>query len=173
MFCGVSIRNRMASQAPVFMKGGMREHVADIFDKYKSPIEMIVAIFIIILIVFLEKVPIDIRKQADSLLGRVFLLLFTTVTVMTFGWPLGVLAALASALLIGAGGVHPLVKKMSIEGFAPDVSVHMVPDKKKWFIEEVMGENPLMIEDQTVSTSAVQDLTEKNSGSVQNSSVTR
>ena len=163
----------MASQAPVFMKGGMREHIVDIFDKYKWPIEGIVVIFITILIVFLEKIPIDIRKQADSFVGRSFLLVFTTLIVMTFGWPLGVLAALASALLIGAGGVHPLIKKISMEGFAPDLSVHIIPDKKKWFVEEVLGENQLMIEDQTVSTSAVQDLSERNSGNVQNSSVTR
>jgi len=34
-----------------------------------------------------------------------------------------------------------------------------------------MGENPLLIEDDTVTTSAVQDLTERGSGSVQSSSV--
>ena len=172
MFCGVSIRNRMASQEPIFMSGGFQAHISDIFDKFRGSIEVVIAFFLTTLIVFLEKVPIEIRKQADTFLGRSLLLMIITLTTMTFGWPLGILSALASALFIGAGGVHPIVKK-TLEGFAPDMSVRIVPDKKKWFVEEVLGENPLMIEEQTVSTSAVQDLSERNSGNVQNSSVTR
>jgi len=172
MFCGVSIRNRMASQEPIFMSGGFQAHISDIFDKFRGPIEVVIAFFLTTLIVFLEKVPIEIRKQADTFLGRALLLMIITLTTMTFGWPLGILSALASALFIGAGGVHPIVKK-TLEGFAPDMSVRIVPDKKKWFVEEVLGENPLMIEEQTVSTSAVQDLSERNSGNVQNSPVTR
>jgi len=162
----------MASQEPIFMSGGFQAHISDIFDKFRGPIEVVIAFFLTTLIVFLEKVPIEIRKQADTFLGRALLLMIITLTTMTFGWPLGILSALASALFIGAGGVHPIVKK-TLEGFAPDMSVRIVPDKKKWFVEEVLGENPLMIEEQTVSTSAVQDLSERNSGNVQNSSVTR
>lgn len=162
----------MASQEPVIMSGGFQAHISDIFNKFRGPIEVVVALFLTTLIVFLEKVPIEIRKQADSFLGRALLLMIITLTTMSFGWPLGILSTLASALFIGAGGVHPIIKRMQ-EGFAPDMNIRMVPDKKKWFVEEVLGENPLMIEDQTVSTSAVQDLSELNSGNVQNSSVTR
>jgi hypothetical protein len=162
----------MASQEPVFMSGGFQAHVSDMFDKFKGPIEVVMVFFITTLIVFLEKVPIEIRKQADTFLGRALLLTVIMVITILFGWPLGILSTLASALFIGAGGVHPIVKRMS-EGFAPDMNIRMIPDKKKWFIEEVLGENPLMIEDQTVRTSAVQDLTERDSGNVQNSSVTR
>lgn len=162
----------MTSQEPVFMSGGFQAHVSDMFDKFKGPIEVVMVFFITTLIVFLEKVPIEIRKQADTFLGRALLLTVIVVITILFGWPLGILSTLASALFIGAGGVHPIVKRMT-EGFAPDMSIRMIPDKKKWFIEEVLGENPLMIEDQTVRTSAVQDLTERDSGNVQNSSVTR
>ena len=166
----------MASQEPVFMSGGFKAHVSDIFDKLKGPIEVVMVFFITTLIVFLDKVPIEIRKQADTFLGRALLLTIIVVITILFGWPLGILSTLAAALFIGAGGVHPIVKRLTeglTEGFAPDMSIRMIPDKKKWFIEEVLGENPLMIEDQTVRTSAVQDLTERDSGNVQNSSVTR
>lgn len=170
----------MASQEPVFMSGGFQAHVSDIFDKFKGPIEVVMVFFITTLIVFLDKVPIEIRKQADTFLGRALLLTIIVVITILFGWPLGILSTLAAALFIGAGGVHPIVKRLTegfakglTEGFAPDMSIRMIPDKKKWFIEEVLGENPLMIEDQTVRTSAVQDLTERDSGNVQNSSVTR
>lgn len=153
-----------------YMKGGFRVQVDDLYHKYEQPVMLLTALFMVIVIVFLEKVPIEIRKQADSLLGRFLLLTFTVTVTVMFGWPMGILAGLMSALLIGAGGIHPIVKPVQ-EGFSSEMNVRIVPGKHKWFVEKVMGENPLLIEDDVVSTSAVQDLTEKDSGNVQNSSV--
>lgn len=155
-----------------FMKGGFRVQVDDLFHKYEPPLQILLALCMIIVIVFLEKVPLEVRKQADTLLGRSALLLFTGITTVLFGWPTGVLAGVMSALLIGAGGVHPVRKKLQ-EGFSSEMNVRLISGKHKWFVEKVLGENPLLIEDQTVDTSAVQDLSEKDSGSVQNSSITR
>lgn len=165
----------MSSSLPpgaYLMKGGFRVQVDDLFHKYEQPVMVLAGLSMIIVIVFLEKIPVEVRKQADTLLGRACLLLFTVVVITLFGWPLGILAATMSALLIGAGGVHP-VKRQVEEGFSSEMNVRLVPGKHKWFVERVLGENPLLIEDQTVDTSAVQDLTEKNTGSVQSNSVTR
>jgi hypothetical protein len=123
----------------------------------------------VIVVVFLEKIPIEIRKQADSLLGRALLLTFTVAVATLYGWPMGILAGLMTALLIGAGGVHPRIN----EGFSSEMNVRIVPGKHKWFVENVLGENPLLIEGEVVNTSAVQDLSEKYSGSVQSNTVTR
>lgn len=152
------------------MKGGFREQMGDLFSRYESPVALLVGTFATLVIVFLGKVPVDIRRQADSFLGRAFLLTFTVLTTIVFGWPLGVLVALMSALLIGSG-VQRLTT--TTEGFAPDFNVRLVPNKKKWFVEQALGENPLLIEDSVIDTSAVQDLSEKNSGSVQSNTVTR
>lgn len=154
------------------MKGGFTAQVDDLYHKYEQPLILLLGLFMVIIIVFLEKIPLEVRKQADSLLGRALLLTFTVVVVVMYGWPLGILAGLMSALLIGAGGIHPINKQVS-EGFSSEMNVRLVPGKHKWFVEKVLGENPLLIEDDTVSTSAVQDLTEKDTGSVQNSSVQR
>ena len=154
------------------MKGGFRAQVDDLYHKYEQPVVVLLGLFMVIGIVFLEKIPIEVRKQADSFLGRALLLTFTVTVVALYGWPLGILAGLLSALLIGAGGIHPIQKEIK-EGFSSEVNVRLVPNKHKWFIERVMGENPLLIEDDTVSTSAVQDLSEKYSGSVQSNTVTR
>jgi hypothetical protein len=166
----------MASNLPPgthFMKGGVRAQVDDLFHKYDQPIMVLVGLCMTIVVVFLDKIPVDIRKQADTLLGRALLIVYTTVVTMLFGWPLGILSALMSALLIGAGGVHP-IKKLIKEGFASEMNVKIVPDgKKRWFIERALGENPTIIEDERVDTSAVQDSSEKNTGSVQSSGVTR
>ena len=153
-----------------YMKGGFRAQVDDLYHKYEQPIMLLLGILMVVIIVFLEKIPVDIRKQADSLSGRAFLLLFTVTITVLYGWPMGILAGLMSALLIGAGGIHPITRPVT-EGFSSEMNVRIIPGKHKWFIEKVMGENPLLIEDDTVTTSAVQDLTERGSGNVQNSSV--
>ena len=162
MFWAVSIRE-MATPVPI-MKGGVQEHISDLFMKYQLPIEALSVIILVTTVVFLEKVPLSIRNQANTLLGKSFLLSLTVFITFVCGWPLGLLTGITVALLVGAGRV---VK----EGFAPDMSVRIISDKHKWFSEKVLGENPLLIEDQTVSTTAVQDLSERNSGSVQSSSV--
>ncbi len=155
-----------------FMKGGFRAQVDDLYHKYEQPVMLLVGVFIVVVIVFLEKVPVEIRKQADSFWGRALLLTFVVTVTIVYGWPLGMLAGLMSALLIGAGGIHPIHKPLQ-EGFSSEMNVRIVPDKHKWFVEKVLGENPLLIEDDTVSTSAVQDYSDKYTGSVQSNTVTR
>lgn len=154
------------------MKGGFRVQVDDLYHKYEQPVMLLVGIAMVLVVVFLEKVPIEIRKQADSLLGRALLITFTVIVIALYGWPMGILAGLMSALLIGAGGIHPVQKQVQ-EGFSSEMNVRIVPGKHKWFVERVMGENPLLIEDDTVSTSPVQDLSDKDEGSVQSNTVTR
>jgi hypothetical protein len=154
------------------MKGGFRVHMDDLYHKYEQPVMVLTGLFMVIVIVFLEKVPIEIRKQADSFMGRALLLMFTVTVTVLYGWPMGILAGLMSALLIGAGGIHPVTKQVN-EGFSSEMNVRIVPDKHKWFVEKVLGENPLLIEDDTVTTSAVQDYSDKYTGSVQSDSVTR
>jgi hypothetical protein len=150
------------------MKGGFRVQIDDLFHKYEPPIMILIGLLMIIVIVFLEKIPLEVRRQADTTLGRALLLTFTTVVVLLFGWPLGIVAGLMSVLLIGAGSVEPLK-----EGFSSEMNVRLIPSQHKWFVEKVLGENPLLIEDQTVDTSAVQDLSEKYSGNVQSNTVSR
>ncbi len=154
------------------MKGGFRAQVDDLYHKYEQPIVVLAGLCMVLVIVFLDKVPIEIRKQADSFLGRSLLLTFTVIVTVLYGWPMGIVAGLMTALLIGAGGIHP-VKKEVKEGFSSELNVRLVPGKHKWFVERVLGENPLLIEDDVVTTSAVQDLTERDSGSVQSTTVTR
>jgi hypothetical protein len=150
------------------MKGGFRVQIDDLFHKYEPPIMILTGLLMVIVIVFLEKIPLEVRKQADTTLGRALLLTFTAITTMLFGWPLGIVAALMSVLLIGAGSIEPVM-----EGFSSEMNVRLIPSQHKWFVEKVLGENPLLIEDQTVDTSAVQDLSEKDSGNVQSNTVTR
>ena len=76
-------------------------------------------------------------------------------------WVHGILFAIFAALLLS---VSPLS-----EGFSNDQSLQMITEKKKWWVEEVLKENPIAIEDDKVSTTAVQDNTLQTKSSVQDS----
>lgn len=157
------------------MIGGMQAQVADLFSKYQGPVELVLTLLFSTIIVFPEQVPLAMRRQADSFLGRSFFIVFTVFIATVFGWPLGTLAALLSALLIGAGSIFPeSIQRPSVEGFSSEIDVRLVPDgRRRWFVEEVLGENPLIIEEDTVKTIAVQDLSTRYGGSVQSNTVTR
>lgn len=168
----------MTTDSVMVMKGGFQVQIGDLFSKYEQPVAILTTLCMLTVIVFVGKIPVEVRKQADSFVGRLFLLLFTVLVAILFGWPLGFLAGVMSALVIGAGGIHPTVpniptKTNLVEGFSPDFNVRLVPTKQKWFVEKVLGENPLLIEDTVVDTSAVQDLSERTAGSVQSNTVTR
>lgn len=161
-----------AAAAPAFriLKGGMRVQMTDFLAKYSRPAEILVGIFLALLIVFVEQVPAKVRAQANTTLGRLFFFFLVALVGEQLGWPLGILMALAAAVLIGGRAINGAIK----EGFEPDpLNVRVVPTQHKWFVERVLGENPLLIEDQLVETTAVQDLSRRGMGSVQNSSLTR
>jgi hypothetical protein len=61
--------------------------------------------------------------------------------------------ALFTVLIIG---VAPRTLKEGFEDMG-DTDVKLVTQPKKWFIEEVLRENPLGIEDDKVKTAAIQD----------------
>jgi hypothetical protein len=46
-----------------------------------------------------------------------------------------------------------------------DSDTEIVPRNHRWFLEKIMGENPILIHEKDVSTSAVQDMSEKSMGS--------
>ena len=135
----------------------------ELVQKYGSPFEILLFALIIFGIVFVGKLPPNVAKLADTTLGRLVLVGATFLAVQKYGWAIGFVFALFAGLLIGAG--HSKAK----EGFNSDIRV--VPNEHKWFIERVLGENPTLIEEENVSTQAVQDNSNKTTGSVQNTSV--
>ncbi len=143
------------------MSGGMREILSDFSEKQRYQVDLLLAILLILGIVFIHEIGLHVRNQLDTLLGRLFafgLLVLVTDQVSVLH---GILLAILLALILSQststrpGGTLPPKK---VEGFAPDFQLKLVPPKKhKWWIEEVMKENPIGIEDDKVRTSAIQD----------------
>ncbi|NBQ19695.1 MAG: hypothetical protein EBU13_08710 [Synechococcaceae bacterium WB5_2A_257] len=80
-------------------------------------------------------------------------------------WVYGVLFAVFAAVLLST--------RSPTEGFMSEYNFQIVDDKKKWFVEQLLHENPVAIRDEKVSTSAVQDDKQEGSSSVQDSKSSR
>jgi len=154
-----------APSAPPVMKGGVREIVLDFSKKQMGYIELIAAVLLVLGIVFPANIPGEIRKQASTAVGRLLLFGILLAILVYSKWTYGVLFAVFIAVLLST--------RSAKEGFMSDYSFQIVDDKKKWFVEEVLNENPVAIRDEKVDTSAVQDDKQEGKSSVQDSKSSR
>lgn len=160
--------NTAANQIPI-MKGGAREHILDIAKKYAQPINIYIGIALVLGITYIGQIPDSVTYRANTSLGRLVLFCLTIVIADTYSWVYALLMALFAVLLIA---VSPRTLKEGFQGgdtgTMGDMDVKLVNQKKRWFSEEVLHENPLGIEEEKVRTAAVQD--NSNSSNSTNSS---
>jgi len=135
------------------MSGGAREHLTDMFKRHSLQIDLYILSGLILAITFVKEIPVNIRGQAGTFLGRLFLFFFTIVFADSYSWVNGLLMATLSLLLLSLG------PRTVAEGFQSpyDVNLKLVTQKKKWWIEEILHENPIGIQEDSVKTSAIQD----------------
>jgi hypothetical protein len=136
------------------MKGGAREHTIDIIKKYAQPLNLYVGIILVLAITYIGQIPKSIAFRANTLLGRLFLFVLTIVIADTYSWIYALLMALFSVLIIA---VAPRTLKEAFQDVSSDINVKLVSQKKKWWSEEVLKEDPLGLEEDRVKTSAIQD----------------
>ncbi len=147
------------------MKGGVREIVLDFSKKQMAYVELIAGVLLILGIVFPSNIPGEIRKQASTTIGRLLLFGILVAILMYSRWVYGVLFAVFAAVLLST--------RSTKEGFTSDFSFQIIDDKKKWWVEEIMHENPVAIRDEKVKTSAIQDDEQRGNSSVQDAKSSR
>lgn len=139
---------------PAIMKGGAREHILDILMKYSKPIQVYILLALSLAIIFVKEIPIVLRSQASTVLGRLFLFLLTLVIADYYSWANGLLMAVLTLLLLS------LAPRATSEGFQTmDETLKLIDSKRKWWVEQVLKENPVAIQEESVRTSAIQDNT--------------
>ena len=136
------------------MKGGAREHIMDIIKKYAQPLNIYVGILLILGITYVRQIPKIITFRANTFIGRLILFALTIIVADTYSWIYALLMALFTVIIIA---VAPRTLKEAYEDKGSDLDVKFVTQKKKWWSEEILEENPLGIEDDKVKTSAIQD----------------
>jgi hypothetical protein len=144
-------------QQPPVMSGGAREHILDIAKKYAQPLNVYIGIALVLGITYVGQIPDNISYQANTLLGRVLLFFLTVVIADTYSWIYALLMALFTVLLISVSPRNFKEGFQGEKGGMGDTDIKLVSQKKRWWAEQVLHENPLGIEDDKVRTSAIQD----------------
>lgn len=105
---------------------------------------------------YAEKLPSAWRWQLSSPLGRLLLILVLYIVFLLAGFIPALLFAIGIAI---TWANRPLYKPRITEGFSPDVKTTQT-SSHKWFVEQVLNENPSSITEDRVDTRPVQDDTQ-------------
>lgn len=130
--------------------GVVQKSLVDFVSKTKSFQMGLLYIFFTLMIVFKEEIPVSFHQQADTFIGRLFIVFSVYGLTVYYSWILGIIAAIAFALVLGL--------PYSIqEGFGSggETSLQMIPTTKKWLVEKILQENPIAIEEEKVVTTAI------------------
>lgn len=119
----------------------------------ESPLQLMYGVILVLLIVYSSAVPEEIRLFADTPLGRILGIVWLYITVQGLGWLFGMFAALAWLNIVYLSP-HSRGSGVS-EGFESGV-VEKERIGKRWFVERVLGENPIAISTEKVTTLPVQ-----------------
>jgi uncharacterized protein YejL (UPF0352 family) len=135
--------------------GGAKEAMIDILRKYSRPLEIYVSLAIVMGIVYIRLIPKSIAYQSSTVLGRAFAFGLVLSIGYLYSWLEGILMAVFVVLLLA---VAPRIRE-GFQSSGSDVDIKVEDEKKKWFIEAALGENPIGIEEDKVRTQAIQDNT--------------
>ncbi len=145
------------------MKGGAREQLWDLVQRYAQPLHIYLGVTLVLGITYVGQIPDRFSYQANTVIGRLFLFLVAVFVADTYSWVYGLLMALFVVLLIvvsprtqGREGFQT-IKEGQYPNKNGGVDVKLVSQKKRWWSEEVLQENPIGIEEEKVKTSAIQD----------------
>jgi hypothetical protein len=138
-----------------YQQGGFMDSFQILMVNMDSPAKLLYGFFLVLLIVYSAQIPSEYRVFADSLLGKVFGIAIVYGVIQSLGWVYGLLTALTFLLILQAA---PRINR-SLEGFdgGGGIAEKRVDRNKKWFVEQVLGEDPRKIATDRVMTSAIED----------------
>jgi|LauGreDrversion4_2_1035121.scaffolds.fasta_scaffold04517_4 hypothetical protein len=113
-----------------------------------APLQIVYGVVLILLIVYGGEVPDRIRLFADTVLGRILGVAWLFLTVESLGWLFGLFVALAWLSI-----VYLSPHARGVEGFEV---VEKERRGRRWFVERVLGEHPVAIATDKVTTLPVQ-----------------
>ena len=118
------------------------------------PLTVLSVAGLVILGSFIEIAPRKSLEFLDNTLGRSLFFIFPFLIASVIDWPTGLLAGVVSLIIFAR-----LQKQDSSEGFTDtsnsnDNSTKFISSPHRWFIERVLGESPLAISSDRITTSA-------------------
>jgi hypothetical protein len=131
---------------------------ASVLDEVQLMSGHILLVFLILVCVYVSRIPSSILIKFKYSIYQ-FLSLFLIIVITTsYGWIHGIIATLAFILVVS----RSYRNKDNFADYVPSVFLTSdgiaVDQSHLWFNEKILGENPVLIRDKDVKTSAVQDL---------------
>ena len=122
----------------------------DFLNQNATHVELLYGSVLILAIAFVKTIPTSLALQTSTILGKSLLFGILLLTLTYTSWIHGLLFVIFAGLLLSTA------PRMT-ETFVDNFSFKLVDSKKKWWVEEILNENPAAIEDEKVTTQAVQD----------------
>jgi hypothetical protein len=141
----------------------------NISDVMKFPFTVLAMAGLLVTGAFIEIAPRRSLEFLDNTIGYILFFIVPFIFMSYFDWSTGLLAAVVSLIVFTR-----LEKGDSDEGFSDksdddkEVSTKVVSNPHRWFIERVLGEEPVAISSDRIITSAVQNQDNKSSSSSNN-----
>jgi hypothetical protein len=136
--------------------GGPR---AKVLDEVQLMSGHILLGFLILVCVYVSRIPDSVLINFKMTLYQVAGLFFIITLTTYYGWIHGIIATLAFVLVVSRS-----YRKETFANYSPSVFLSSdgiaVNKRHLWLNETILGENPLLIRDKDVKTSAIQDLSE-------------
>jgi hypothetical protein len=137
-----------------YQQGGMVNSLQVLMTNLDSPAKLIYGTILVLIIVYSPMIPVEYRKFADSLLGRIFGVAIVYGVIESLGWVYGLLTAIAFLLVLNGAPSNYAAATEGFEGGGTVTEKKVVG--RKWFVEQVLGENPKKIATDKVTTTAVE-----------------
>ncbi len=142
--------------------GGVRSTV---LGEARDMTTYILLVGLVLVSVYESRIPESALAYFRSRLVQGLSLVAVFLITVNYGWIHGILAALAFALVVSrairTAKTYPAYS--GFQDYTPaviftnNVDTTLIPQDNRWFVERVLGENPYLIRERDVRTSAVQD----------------
>jgi hypothetical protein len=137
-----------------------------VLDEIKVMSGHFLLLFLVLVCVYVSRIPNSVLQKFHKRWVQGICFLAVIVITVQYGYVHGILAALAFSLVLS----HALRFTEGLVDYFPtfystDLSTNtIIPKNHRWFGEKILGENPFIIREKEVTTSSVQDLSERTMG---------
>jgi len=148
--------------------GGMRMPV---LEEIKVMSGHFLLVALILLSVYMSRIPQDLISLFKNPIYQIFGLFLVIIITSQYGWIHGILSALAFSFIVsralrkGKEGMVNYIPMKFNTLLIEDSESTIIPKNHRWFLEKVMGEQPILIREKEVNTSAIQDMSQRSMGS--------
>ena len=127
---------------------GYQKHVSELYNKFETPIQIVLYIFLFAIIIYVKDIPFQYKYCGNNILLRIVFFGLTLVITKYISFIHGMLFAMFVILYLS---FTPGIKGEAFE------DLRIVAKKERlWYDEQVLGEDPELMETEKVKTEAIQ-----------------